>query len=540
MRRHGYAVLLLGCLNLFAQAPADFAVHIEVNLVQVDAVVTDGNGQPVKNLTSADFKILQDGKPQPISNFSWIDAAATTPPAGIGKPVETPGSGADIKEADLKRTISIVVDDLGLAWESYPAITRAVRSFIEKEKGPGDLISILSTSRLGPDLYRQFTSDPQLLTAAIDSLKYNLTENRVGIESFPSVNFFSRQGAPSMRQTLLQVATNHSIEGAIRTLRAMPGRKILVLISEHLPVTSDGLIQSIGDQAARASVVIYGIDPRGLPTLQVTAADDTSQLPRLLGNRDSRVAALQSGRASAYFQSQDGLVYLARQTGGLFFHDNNDLAAAFARIDADSAGYYLIGYQPDSATFKPQDKQPAFHRIEVQLARRDLHVRSRAGFFNSADAVPDTSRPLLRLSVRRGQIDSAFNSPFAEAAIPVRMTARFLDDPTRGAGVEGMLAIDANSLVFKQEPDGRLQADVEVVSRLLGETNAAPDFYSQKVTLKLTPETYRAALKNGVTCRVFRTVPGPGAYQVKVVLRDSNSEKIGSASQFLEPPGLIR
>src|ERR1700753_2026356 len=55
-------------------------IHVNVNLVQMDAVVTDSHGNAVDNLNADDFEILQDGKPQKITNFSFI----TTRPSQAG------------------------------------------------------------------------------------------------------------------------------------------------------------------------------------------------------------------------------------------------------------------------------------------------------------------------------------------------------------------------------------------------------------------------------------------------------------------------
>src|SRR5215813_6013295 len=57
-------------------------VRISVTLVQIDAVVTDSKGKPVTDLTKDDFEIYEDGRRQPITNFSYIntqpDAARIT------------------------------------------------------------------------------------------------------------------------------------------------------------------------------------------------------------------------------------------------------------------------------------------------------------------------------------------------------------------------------------------------------------------------------------------------------------------------------
>ncbi len=48
----------------------DYAESVDVDVIQVTAVVTDGDGRFVKGLTQDDFVLLDDDKPQPITHFA--------------------------------------------------------------------------------------------------------------------------------------------------------------------------------------------------------------------------------------------------------------------------------------------------------------------------------------------------------------------------------------------------------------------------------------------------------------------------------------
>jgi VWFA-related protein len=85
------------------------------------------------------------------------------------------------------------------------------------------------------------------------------------------------------------------------------------------------------------------------------------------------------------------LDYLARQTGGFFVHDNNDLAGAIRRALDDLSGYYLIGYRPDDSSFAPEKGYRQFHKIQVKVKVRGLQVRSRTGYLGIPD---EESRPV--------------------------------------------------------------------------------------------------------------------------------------------------
>src|SRR5215472_11329521 len=56
------------------RSPSEFRVRVSVNLVQVDATVTDSHGNPVSDLTTADFQILLDGKPQKVTSCNFVVA----------------------------------------------------------------------------------------------------------------------------------------------------------------------------------------------------------------------------------------------------------------------------------------------------------------------------------------------------------------------------------------------------------------------------------------------------------------------------------
>src|SRR5581483_11088372 len=100
--------------------PSDFVVRINVNLVQVDAVVTDSKGHPVKGLTPDDFEVFQDGQPQKITNFSYVEEGVKVPSISATRNNEpsVPPPPVPLKKEQVRRSIVLVVDDLGLSLEN--------------------------------------------------------------------------------------------------------------------------------------------------------------------------------------------------------------------------------------------------------------------------------------------------------------------------------------------------------------------------------------------------------------------------------------
>ena len=224
----------------------------------------------------------------------------------------------------------------------------------------------------------------------------------------------------------------------------------------------------------------------------------------------------------------------------MFFHDNNDLGAGVRKVSADSSGYYLIGYQPDADTFRSPTRQSVFRKLQVRVKRKGLHVRSRAGFFSIPTEPPDPTRVPIKLRTRQGQIENAFASPFSSEAIRVRLTGRFVEGAGRGLWIQGLLHIEAKDLKFTRQADGKYYAAAEAITMVNGDALPKPDYHSDIVNMHFEPRIYEAAMRLGITCTIQRHLDKPGFYQLKVVLRDNESQQIGSASQFIEVPDLSK
>ena len=153
------------------------AIRVSVNLVQVDAVVTDSKGKQVTDLKAEDFEVLQDGKPQIITRLSYITASPGSVPSGPsslaaqGKAVPLPPP-SKLRLTDVRRTIALVVDDLGLSFESTVYVRQALKKFIDGQMQPGDLVAIVRTGA-GIGALQQFTTDKRLLHAAADRVRFN-------------------------------------------------------------------------------------------------------------------------------------------------------------------------------------------------------------------------------------------------------------------------------------------------------------------------------------------------------------------------------
>ena len=297
-------------------ADADEVVRITANLVQVDAVVTDNRGRIITDLRPEELEIREDNRAQKITNFSFVTVApATVGPEKPGKVDRSapPVTVVPLSPEQVRRTIALVVDDLGISFESIHFVQKALRKFVDQQMQPGDLVAIIRTSA-GIGALQQFTSDKRLLYAAIDRVRWDARSRR-GLSGFsaseaqfvgsvvpadahaggpppqePTLNSgssqFGKESAVDVsdlhvdddltefRNATLTVGTLGAVDYVVRGLGELPGRKSVVLITdglvlfaydEHADNVRNHLnikekVRRLTDLANRSSVVIYAID----------------------------------------------------------------------------------------------------------------------------------------------------------------------------------------------------------------------------------------------------------------------------------------
>jgi VWFA-related protein len=539
-------------------------VRITTNLVQVDAVVVDKKGKQVTDLTAEDFEIYEDKRPQQITNFSYVlNEAAPRPTETADAPrIATDKKSAPLPEPprrlrpeQVRRTMALVVDDLGLSFESTAFVRDALRKFVNEQMQPNDLVAIIRTSA-GVGALQQFTSDKRQLHAAIDRVKWYMS-GRGGISAFARI-----ESSPEMqnlsggarnsglagareaerdlgaelgdfREEIFAVGTLGALNFVVRGMRELPGRKSVLLLSEGFALftpdrgrgRSDRVYQSmlrLTDLANRSSVVVYSIDPRGLVNTMLTAEDSVGEMSQEMIDQRMRE------RSDHLFDTQSGLAYLSQQTGGFLIKNNNDLTGGIRRVVEDQKGYYLLGYRPEGATF---DRR--FHRIAVKVKRPGLKVRSRTGFYGVRD---EETRPVRH--TRDQQLLAALTSPFTSADVRMRLTSFFVNSPDRGSYLRSMLYLDGRDLKFTKEPNGKYKATLDLVGMTFGDNGSVIDSYNNIHKLDLTEDLYQQLLRAGMIYTMNVPVKKPGAYQLRVAVRDAATERTGSASQFIEVPDL--
>lgn len=211
---------------------------------------------------------------------------------------------------------------------------------------------------------------------------------------------------------------------------------------------------------------------------------------------------------------------------------STDLGGAITRM-LDQKGYYLIGYRPDEATFKPQANLRPYHKIEVQLKRSELRSHFRKGFYGTPD------QPKVAETKTSGQkLFAALTSPFDTSDIGVKLTSLFGHDKQDGSFVRSLLHINAGDLTFTEQADGRHKAVVNVFAATFDERGLVAEPVARTQTLLVRSEGLERLKRDGVVYEMTMSVTKTGIYQVRVAVEDAQGRRIGSASQFLEVPDI--
>ncbi len=163
-------------------------------------------------------------------------------------------------------------------------------------------------------------------------------------------------------------------------------------------------------------------------------------------------------------------------------------------------------------------------------------MRTRSGFFGVNESDDQREQP----KTRGQQILSALISPLGKHDLSLRMTPYFFNSGKEGPLVRALFHFDCSKLTYKDGPNGQKLANLDLAAFAFDEEGTPVDLAARRVNLSLDEKQYRQALANGLSYRADFQLKKPGAYQFRAVLRDGESGRTGSASQFIRVPDLSK
>jgi len=375
-------------------APADALVfRASTELIRLDVSVTDGDGHPVADLQTGDFEVFQDGKRQPVqfadfrtggSTSTSTRGASTSP--GLAASA-APRGGAALASETAARRLVFIVDEVQMQFESVAYARKALEAIVDGGLQANDQAMIVGSRDRGATPVA-FTGDGALLRQQIESIHWLADEHlRPGDDSRSFVLNVRRLGCqtPGLADDAMDPGFTYAalgeVSSVVNDLRQYPGRKAVFLLTDGFDVpcpdyqdSYNERLRRLSDLAGRSSVVIYGLHTRPfssgvrMPEERPTSADIRGPI--------------QVDRARVNGLVSDGLRRLAEPTGG-FARRSNSPQELIAGALRDQGSYYMLAYQPPAGTF--EGKKLRYRTIKVVVNRKDLHVRTRAGFYNVTD-----------------------------------------------------------------------------------------------------------------------------------------------------------
>jgi VWFA-related protein len=551
-----------------SESQQDTPIQLRSDLVEVRAVVTDKQGKLVKNLRKEDFEIVENGKAQEISFFSAESLGDGKSPVATTPKPPSEKSGVNAVEVP-ERTIVLFVDTLHISSVNLLRMQSDLLKFIDEKLTDRDLAAVVpSSGSLG--VFSQFTHDKQVLRNAVNRLSIGAIRsnslytpflasrveneatngNSLQIALETAINIVvAEQRLPDPNDPhLRQIAINAAIARAreilaestfqrrstLLTLKAvaeqlaqMPGQRMLLMLSEGFSMLDNSGVSDSSDlqttisRAARTGVVINTFSAKGLSTLSFFDVSRGGFTP------DSTTVNNMLQFANAGDRELEvGMTRLAKETGGEAFLTTNDLKGALEKALDANTFYYALSYYPSN-----NDEKDTTRRVKVRVkGHPEYEVRAQTGYL----ATPLKLENLLEANTPQQTLLQAINSPLASTAIEVDATADFLDLQTDDAQVSLSVYTDGKKLKYLEDNKSYL-SKLMLLTEVIDARGNSQGITQDEIQIRLSPEQYKQATQN-VYRYNKRLALKPGLYQIRLGVRDTNTELIGTSMTWVEIP----
>ena len=534
-----------------------------VNLVMVPVVVRDRQGRAVAGLTKDQFHLFDNGKLQEISRFT-VEKPGSQQTAA--RPVEergTVGEGVPAPRplaAMPRRFIGYLFDDVHVEAADLIRARAAAERHIETQLKPTDRAAIFTTSGQGAV---NFTDDRDQLRNGLARLAPHPIARSIGQEC-PDISYYQADlildkhdaqaldaaiaevvwclhpkdgGTAAMlakmeAQRVLQAGEQETqvslamLRETVRRMATMPGERVLVLVSpgfltlaEHQPDEYDAI-----ERALRANVIINVLNARGVYTTNIDASRTVMDATSAITMPPTVVEQIKQDLLHQSQALQEALLTeIAADTGGVYFHNNNDLDEGFRRTSSTPEVYYLLGFQPQDLKL-----DGSFHGLKVTVEPKGGYaIEARRGYYVPAH-LEDAATTAKR------EVEDALYSREEISDLPVELHTQFLKGAGDTATVTVLAHLDLAGAKFRQE-NGRNLDNLTVVSALFDRNGKLVTGAAKHVDLRLRDESLQHRLAQGITVSMSLDAK-PGSYVVRLVVHDSEGSLMSALNGTVEIP----
>lgn len=505
-------------------------VKAATRLVVVDVVVTDKQGEPVKDLKPEDFNVLENGAPQKISDFAFNHLEVAAPSATRQLPPNVVTNAPTFQSGVLD---VILFDSVNGDFTSQSYAKDQLSKFFSVAKLDRPVALFALETRV--KLLQDFTVDGSALKNAIE--KYKQVTTGAQTESFESRESpFSTKGDYHTSERNIETTLNQ-LNVLAKILSGYPGRKNLIWLSESFPlnlypdtVLPSGInVADVGNDGGRPSKVANVFDTMVAGGSMKDFAGLVKKVAEAMAN--AKVAVYPVDAAGVGKNDHLASIHtandMAERTGGRAFHNTNDLAGSMQASVTDGASYYTLSYYPDNKKWDGQ-----FRVIHIRTSRPGLTLRYRLGYYalDPEKMAKDNSDRVAEDFSRSLQLD-------LPAATGVRFQAGIVPPSSQDKDkVIVNFAVDPHTLQFQRGSDGTQRANVVCVVWAYGKDRDKPVMSPGKGSkADLKSDVFEQVMKQYYPCKEELQLKA-GTYTLKLGVLDRNSNRMGTTTAMVTVP----
>jgi VWFA-related protein len=563
----------------------DQRIRISSSEVVLDVVVKDKKGRPVIDLNRDDFEVFEDGAKQPVESFKLVRRTGdNTSNKDAEDPKDTPAQAIGLRPVERRLDPDIGVSTVALVFDrlSADARKRANDSALSYIDGNAGLSSYVGVFAINLNLYtlQNYTTDVALVKKAVEragsiasstfdaaAARSGMAENQAarqavmgaaqgasgnaagaaaagqaaalaGIDQqFEQMQERSRETFDVLQRDQQGYATTNGLMALVSSLQRLPGRKAVIFFSEGLALPPNVQLhfRSVINAANRANVSVYTVDAAGLRAesplqearnqINARSRQRMDSLDQALRSTDALTKGLERNEDMLNYNPQNGLIWLASETGGTFIGDVNNIGPKLKQIDEELNTFYLMTYSPTNTNYDGK-----FRNISVKVKRGGVELQSRKGYF----AVPPTGgSPLFYYEA---QPLAALNRPSQPKDFPISVLGLNFPESER----LGLTAIEieapAGAFTFAPNNEKKVYtSDFSFVALIKDQSKQVVDKLSHHYAL-LGPLNSMDSAKKGKILFYRETNLPPGKYEVEAVAYDALSNKASVNKCSLEIP----
>ena len=558
------------------------------NLVVVDVVVNDSQGNPVHGLKASSFSLMENNKPQSLRHFEEHSEVPATDIQLAPEPKLPPGLFTNKTPAPVNGPVNILLlDYLNTPLASQPSARKQLIDYLDHAP-PGTRIAIFAlTTRLV--MLQGFTSDMGALKAALTSKKGapqasdilsdpinggpitdttlsqamssspTAVEGMLTQETVDSVSRFQAL-ATSFQQDMIAKYTLNAFDMLARYLVGIPGRKNVIWFSGGFPldvepdatsanpndsvVRNDDELRKTDNLLTRAQVAVYPVDARGLTT------DPSLNFANSLTNVDANSGAAAASSYNSYLteiaQEHETMEAMAEDTGGTPFYNTNGLTQAVQKAIKNGSNYYTLTYSPNDTTWDER-----FRSIKIKVDQPGVKLSYRNGYYavdpndrnklSAQSAATAMVQPTtMATAMMHGGPDPAeilFKVRIRPADTPPEPTPLKTNktNPDPSVKVEGPykeygvdLVPDPHAVSCRQEASGDRHCAIEVWTYVYDRDGQLLVTVGNRIYTHLTPADYVKLLAGGMWFHQQISVPVKGEHYLRTAIHDMVSDKVGA------------